>query len=124
MSRRALTQPGFRIRAADREQPSRRRSSRSALGRRSSSTADLPSLAADDLQALEAATPEPGIAIAAAADGTTNALGLSDMTLFAPLYGSGERRAIPWRTPSAPASRPSTSPVQGFGTTWTRWPTW
>ena len=49
--------------------------------------ADLPSLAADDLLALEAATPEPGIAIAAAADGTTNALGLSDTTLFAPLYG-------------------------------------
>ena len=39
--------------------------------------------------ALEAATPEPGIAIAAAADGTTNALGLSDTTLFAPLYGRG-----------------------------------
>jgi 2-phospho-L-lactate guanylyltransferase len=50
--------------------------------------ADLPSLAADDLLALEAAIPEPGIAIAAAADGTTNALGLSDTTLFAPLYGS------------------------------------
>ncbi len=49
--------------------------------------ADLPSLVPDDLLALEAATPEPGIAIAAAADGTTNALGLSDTTLFAPLYG-------------------------------------
>jgi 2-phospho-L-lactate guanylyltransferase len=49
--------------------------------------ADLPSLVADDLLALEAATPEPGIAIAAATDGTTNALGLSDTTLFAPLYG-------------------------------------
>jgi len=49
--------------------------------------ADLPSLATDDLLALEAATPEPGIAIAAAADGTTNALGLSATTLFAPLYG-------------------------------------
>jgi 2-phospho-L-lactate/phosphoenolpyruvate guanylyltransferase len=49
--------------------------------------ADLPSLSAGDLLALEAATPEPGIAIAAAADGTTNALGLSDTTLFAPLYG-------------------------------------
>lgn len=51
--------------------------------------ADLPSLVADDLLALEAATPEPGIAIAAASDGTTNALGLSDTTLFAPLYGKG-----------------------------------
>jgi 2-phospho-L-lactate guanylyltransferase len=49
--------------------------------------ADLPSLVADDLLALEAATPQPGVAIAAAADGTTNALGLSDTTLFAPLYG-------------------------------------
>ena len=49
--------------------------------------ADLPSLVADDLLALGAATPEPGIAIAPAADGTTNALGLSDTTLFAPLYG-------------------------------------
>ena len=51
--------------------------------------ADLPSLVRDDLLALEAATPEPGIAIAGAADGTTNALGLSDTTLFAPLYGRG-----------------------------------
>ena len=49
--------------------------------------ADLPTLTVDDLLALEAATPQPGIAIAAAADGTTNALGLSDTTLFAPLYG-------------------------------------
>ncbi len=49
--------------------------------------ADLPSLAADDLLALEAAVPAPGIAIAAAADGTTNALGLSDIELFSPLYG-------------------------------------
>ena len=49
--------------------------------------ADLPSLTVDDLLALEAATPEAGIAIAPAPDGTTNALGLSDTTLFAPLYG-------------------------------------
>jgi 2-phospho-L-lactate guanylyltransferase (CobY/MobA/RfbA family) len=49
--------------------------------------ADLPSLQPDDLLALEAATPEAGIVIAAATDGTTNALGLSDTTLFASLYG-------------------------------------
>ena len=49
--------------------------------------ADLPSLTADDLLALAAATPHHGVAIAAAKDGTTNALGLSDTTLFAPLYG-------------------------------------
>ena len=51
--------------------------------------ADLPSLTADDLLALAAAIPHQGIAIAAAKDGTTNALGLSDTTLFAPLYGGG-----------------------------------
>jgi 2-phospho-L-lactate guanylyltransferase len=48
---------------------------------------DLPSVSADDLRELAAAIPERGIAIAAAADGTTNALGLSDPALFAPLYG-------------------------------------
>ena len=50
---------------------------------------DLPSLGADDLHALHAAIPEGGIAIAPAGDGTTNALGLSDTALFAPLYGPG-----------------------------------
>jgi 2-phospho-L-lactate/phosphoenolpyruvate guanylyltransferase len=50
---------------------------------------DLPSLTADDLRALHDAIPQRGIAIAPARDGTTNALGLSDTTLFAPLYGPG-----------------------------------
>jgi 2-phospho-L-lactate guanylyltransferase len=49
--------------------------------------ADLPTLAAEDLLILDAAIPERGIAIAAAPDGTTNALGLSDVSLFEPLYG-------------------------------------
>jgi 2-phospho-L-lactate guanylyltransferase len=49
--------------------------------------ADLPSLSAEDVRALAEATPDPGIAIAPATDGTTNALGLSDVALFAPLYG-------------------------------------
>jgi 2-phospho-L-lactate/phosphoenolpyruvate guanylyltransferase len=48
---------------------------------------DLPSLTAADVQALAEAIPRSGIALAAAADGTTNALGLSDATVFAPLYG-------------------------------------
>jgi 2-phospho-L-lactate guanylyltransferase len=48
---------------------------------------DLPSLRAADLRALAGATPASGIAVAAAEDGTTNALGLSDATMFAPLYG-------------------------------------
>ena len=51
--------------------------------------ADLPSLTADDLRALNRAIPESGVALAPARDGTTNALGLSDATLFAPLYGPG-----------------------------------
>ena len=50
---------------------------------------DLPSLSADDLHVLYEAIPQRGIAIAPASDGTTNALGLSDTTLFAPLYGPG-----------------------------------
>ena len=49
---------------------------------------DLPSLSAADLRALAEATPASGIAVAAAEDGTTNALGLSDATMFAPLYGA------------------------------------
>ena len=54
---------------------------------------DLPSVTADDLRALYDAIPHRGIAIAAARDGTTNALGLSDTALFTPLYGpdSAER---------------------------------
>ena len=50
---------------------------------------DLPSVTADDLRALNDAIPERGVAIAPARDGTTNALGLSDTALFAPLYGPG-----------------------------------
>jgi 2-phospho-L-lactate guanylyltransferase len=50
---------------------------------------DLPSLTAEDLRALADAIPEQGLAIAEAPDGTTNALGLSDVSLFAPLYGPG-----------------------------------
>jgi 2-phospho-L-lactate guanylyltransferase len=50
---------------------------------------DLPSVTAEDLQALHDAIPEHGIALAPARDGTTNALGLSDTSLFAPLYGPG-----------------------------------
>ena len=50
---------------------------------------DLPSVTADDLRALHEAIPAGGIAIASAPDGTTNALGLADVSLFAPLYGTG-----------------------------------
>jgi 2-phospho-L-lactate guanylyltransferase len=55
--------------------------------------ADVPCVVPDDLRRLESATPEDGLAYVAARDGTTNALGLSETRLFAPLYGenSAER---------------------------------
>ena len=51
--------------------------------------ADLPAAEPRDLLALLGAMPPDGMAIAAAEDGTTNALALSRATLFAPLYGPG-----------------------------------
>ena len=51
--------------------------------------ADLPCAVPADLRALAEATPEHGIALVEALDGTTNALGLSAATLFRPLYGHG-----------------------------------
>jgi 2-phospho-L-lactate guanylyltransferase len=50
--------------------------------------ADLPCVVPRDLRTLEAATPDEGLAYVAARDGTTNALGLSSPSLFAPLYGA------------------------------------
>src|SRR5215210_7965890 len=49
--------------------------------------ADLPCARARDLLTLLGALPEGGLALAAAADGTTNALALAAPHLFAPLYG-------------------------------------
>jgi 2-phospho-L-lactate guanylyltransferase len=51
--------------------------------------ADLPCVTARDLLALAGAVPTGGLAYAAAADGTTNALALSSPDVFAPLYGPG-----------------------------------
>lgn len=51
--------------------------------------ADLPCADTRDLLALAGATPDGGIAIVAAADGTTNALALADGALFEPVYGAG-----------------------------------
>ena len=51
--------------------------------------ADLPCVTARDLLALAGAVPDGGLALAAAADGTTNALALSSPDLFAPVYGPG-----------------------------------
>jgi 2-phospho-L-lactate guanylyltransferase len=51
--------------------------------------ADLPCATPRDLLALAGAVPERGLALAAAADGTTNALAFASPDLFAPLYGAG-----------------------------------
>ena len=51
--------------------------------------ADLPCVTSADLLALAAAAPQYGLAIAPAADGTTNALALSSASLFVPVYGPG-----------------------------------
>jgi 2-phospho-L-lactate guanylyltransferase (CobY/MobA/RfbA family) len=51
--------------------------------------ADLPAVTPRDLLALMGSIPLDGIAVAAARDGTTNALGLAARGLFKPLYGPG-----------------------------------
>ena len=51
--------------------------------------ADLPCATEADVRLLLQATPERGIAVVAASDGTTNALGLSHAGAFAALYGPG-----------------------------------
>ncbi len=54
--------------------------------------ADLPAATPRDLLSLLGSIPEDGLAVAAAADGTTNALALSTPALFQPLYGLGSAR--------------------------------
>ena len=51
--------------------------------------ADLPCATARDLLALAGAVPVDGLALVAAADGTTNALAFASESLFEPLYGPG-----------------------------------
>jgi 2-phospho-L-lactate/phosphoenolpyruvate guanylyltransferase len=51
--------------------------------------ADLPAVTPRDLLALLGSIPPEGVAVAAAADGTTNALGFATHGLFKPLYGPG-----------------------------------
>jgi 2-phospho-L-lactate guanylyltransferase len=51
--------------------------------------ADLPCVVPDDLRELLRALPPGGLALAPAADGTTNALALAEPRLFRPLYGAG-----------------------------------
>jgi 2-phospho-L-lactate guanylyltransferase len=51
--------------------------------------ADVPCAVPHDLRSLMGATPDGGIALVPARDGTTNALSLSEPGLYAPLYGKG-----------------------------------
>ena len=51
--------------------------------------ADLPCATREDIDRLLAEIPPDGLALVAAADGTTNALGLARPELFQPLYGHG-----------------------------------
>ena len=51
--------------------------------------ADLPCVTARDLLALAGSIPEGGLALAPAADGTTNALAFATVGLFEPVYGPG-----------------------------------
>jgi 2-phospho-L-lactate guanylyltransferase len=62
--------------------------------------ADLPCVTARDLLALAGAIPDHGLALVAAADGTTNALALSSPELFAPLYGPGSAARFAALAPS------------------------
>jgi 2-phospho-L-lactate guanylyltransferase len=69
--------------------------------------ADLPCATPRDLLALAGALPEGGLAVAAAADGTTNALALSDAQLFEPLYGPGSAARFAALAPSAVVDAPN-----------------
>ena len=69
--------------------------------------ADLPAVTPRDLLALLGSIPPDGIAVAAAADGTTNALGLASPTLFEPLYGPGSAERFLALAPSRPVEIPN-----------------
>jgi 2-phospho-L-lactate guanylyltransferase (CobY/MobA/RfbA family) len=69
--------------------------------------ADLPAVTPRDLLALLGSIPPGGIAVAAAADGTTNALGLAAPGLFEPLYGPGSAARFLALAPSRLAEIPN-----------------
>lgn len=62
--------------------------------------ADLPCAGSRDLLALAGAVPANGLALAAALDGTTNALALADASLFEPVYGPGSAERFAALAPS------------------------
>jgi 2-phospho-L-lactate guanylyltransferase len=69
--------------------------------------ADLPCATARDLFTLAGAVPDHGIAVAAAADGTTNALGLASPGLFEPVYGPGSAARFAALAPSRTVDAPN-----------------
>ena len=69
--------------------------------------ADLPCVTARDLLALAGAVPEDGLALAAAADGTTNALAFADAGVFQPLYGPGSAERFAALGPSRLVDTPN-----------------
>jgi 2-phospho-L-lactate guanylyltransferase len=69
--------------------------------------ADLPCVTSRDLLALAGSVPEAGLALAPAADGTTNALALTEAGLFRPLYGPGSARRYAALAPSAVVDAPN-----------------
>ena len=69
--------------------------------------ADLPCVTARDLLALAGAVPDDGLALAAAADGTTNALALASTVLFAPVFGPGSASRFAALGPSRQVDAPN-----------------
>jgi 2-phospho-L-lactate guanylyltransferase len=69
--------------------------------------ADLPCVTPRDLLALAGAIPEHGLALAVAADGTTNALAFADASLFEPLYGPGSAERFAALAPSRLVDAPN-----------------
>jgi 2-phospho-L-lactate/phosphoenolpyruvate guanylyltransferase len=69
--------------------------------------ADLPCVTARDLLALAGAVPDHGLALAPAADGTTNALALSTPAQFVPSYGPGSADRFAALAPSRRVDAPN-----------------
>jgi 2-phospho-L-lactate guanylyltransferase len=69
--------------------------------------ADLPCATSRDLLALAGAVPDGGLALAPAADGTTNAIALARDDLFRPVYGPGSARRFAALGPSAVVDAPN-----------------
>jgi 2-phospho-L-lactate guanylyltransferase len=69
--------------------------------------ADLPCATTRDLLALAGAVPDGGLALVAAADGTTNALAFAAEQLFEPVYGPGSAERFTALAPSRRLEAPN-----------------